>query len=98
MADAVFTWGEYDAKHFIDTLNNAYNKAVYWKMNLFKVPYGKAGMSFVSELARLFKAFVTGSDLESIALKAVTLIPILLLEKPACNLKAKDHTIKLCIL
>ena len=61
------------------TLNAAYAEAVHWKMNLFKVPYGKAGKSFVSELARLFKAFATGSALESIGLKAATLMPILLL-------------------
>jgi len=45
----------------------------------------------VSELARLFKAFATSSALESIALKAATLMPILLLQKPARKSKAKDH-------
>ena len=92
MADPVFTWGEYDAEQFTESLNAAYAEAVHWKINLFKVPYGKAGKSFVSELARLFKAFATSSALESIALKAATLIPILLLQKPAHNSKAKDHT------
>ena len=87
----MFTWGEYDSEHFTDTLNAAYAEAVHWKMNLFKVPYGKAGKSFVSELARLFKAFATGSALEPIALKAATLMPILLLQKPARKLKANVH-------
>ena len=89
MADPVFTWGEHDSEQFIDILNSAYVEAVHWKLNLFKVPYGKAGKSFISELARLFKAFGTGSALESIALKAATLIPILLLQKPARNSKVK---------
>lgn len=61
-------------------------------MNLFMVPYGKAVKSFVSELARLFKAFATASALESIALKAATLMPILLLQKPVSKSKAKDIT------
>ena len=60
-------------------------------MNLFKVPYGKAGKSFISELARLFKAFATSSALESVALRAATLMPILLLQKPARKSKVKDH-------
>lgn len=93
MADPVFTWGEYDSTVFTTTLNIAYAEAVHWKMNLFKVPYGKAGKAFVSELARLFKAFATSSALESIALKAATLAPILLLQKPARKSKAKDHII-----
>ena len=68
MADPVFTWGEHDATQFTDTANAAYAEAVHWRMNLFKVPYEKAGKSFVSELARLFKAFATSSALESVAL------------------------------
>ena len=81
MAYPVFTWGEYDSTHFIDTLNAAFSGAVHWKINLFKIPSEKAGKSFVSELTRLFKA--ANHALESIALKAATLMPILLLLKPA---------------
>ena len=91
MADPVFTWGELDSTQFTDILNAAFAEAVHWKTNLFKVPYGKAGKSFVSELAGLFKAFATSSALESVALKAATLMPILLLQKPARKSKAKDH-------
>ena len=70
MADPVFTWGEHDATQFTDTANAAYTEAVHWRMNIFMVPYGKAGKTFVSELARLFKAFATSYALvlESVAL------------------------------
>ena len=95
MADPVFTWGELDSTQFTDNLNAAFAEAVHWKMNVFRVPYGKAGKSFVSELARLFKAFATSSALESVALKAATLMPILLLQKPARKSKAKDHITRL---
>ena len=91
MADPVFTWGELDSTQFTDNLNAAFAEAVHWKMNLFKIPYGKAVKSFVSKLAGLFKAFATSSALESVALKAATLMPILLLQKPARKSKAKDH-------
>lgn len=64
---------------------------MHWKINCFKVPYGKAGKSFVSELARFFKAIATGSALESIALKAATLLPILLLQKLTQKSKARAH-------
>ena len=87
MSTPIFTWGELDSTSFT---NSANDEAVHWKMNLFRVPYGKAGKSFVSELARLFKSFAEGSALESVALKACTLMPILL-QKPARKSKPKDH-------
>ena len=83
MADPVFSWGELDSVHFVDTLTATYNEAIHWKPNLFKVPYGRVGKSFVFELARLFKSFATHTALESVALKAATLMPVLLLQKPA---------------
>jgi len=39
-------------------------------MNLFKVPLGNVGKSFVAELSRLYNAFASGSALESIVLIA----------------------------
>lgn len=62
---------------------------------MFKVPYGNVGKSFVFELARLYKAFATSSSLESIALKATIVLPILVLQKPSQNTKAKDLSISL---
>ena len=45
----------------------------------------------MSELSRLFQAFGIASTLESIALKAATVLPILLLQKPYRASKTKDH-------
>jgi len=64
---------------------------VHWRFNLFKLPQGNAGRSFVSKLARLYGAFTSGSALESIAFKAVTVLPLLVLKKPSCNSKITDH-------
>ena len=44
------------------------------------------------ELSRLFRAYAEGSTLESIALKACTVMPILLLQKPFKSSKQKDHS------
>ena len=90
MASPVFTWGACSSEPVIDALNTTYAEAVHWNMYYFKILYGKVGKSFVSELARLFNAFTAGSAMESIALKAVTLMPILLLQKPAHKSNAKD--------
>ncbi len=60
-ADPVFTWGEHDATLFIESLTTTYLEAIHWKINLFKIPYGGVGKSFVTELARLFHAFAEAS-------------------------------------
>ncbi len=91
-ADPVFTWGEHDATLFIESLTTTYLEAIHWKFNLFKIPYGGVGKSFVTELARLFRTFAEASALEAVALKAATIMPILLLQKPAKKSTAKDHT------
>ena len=45
----------------------------------------------MSELARLFHSVGEGSALESIALKAVFVVCALVLQKPSCNSKERDH-------
>ena len=85
-------WGSVDGGTFIDDLNRAYEEVTNWKSNSFKLPQGMQGKNFVSELARLFEAFATRSPLESIALKAATVIPILVLQKPRRNSKSREHS------
>ena len=61
------------------SLDEAYAEVVHWRRNTFLVPFRNAGKGFVSELGRLFRAYADGSALEAIALKACTVMPILLL-------------------
>lgn len=70
-----FTWGPHDSDSFYKSLKTAYKEVVHWKLNCFKVPLVKVGKSFVSEMARVYDAFATGSALESIALMAATILP-----------------------
>ena len=91
MAEPIFVWGSVDTDSFIKSLRSAYAKAVHWRRNCFKVPSGNIGNSFVSELARLYNAFATGSALESVAMEAAMTMPILLLQKPHRTSKMKDH-------
>ena len=64
---------------------------VHWRKNSFNIPHGKAGKTFTDELAHLFLAFASGSALESVALKAATVLHILTLLKPSRKSKPKDH-------
>ena len=43
-----FYWNEKPGTTFVNELNNAYDKIVYWRKNLFFLPTGAAGKSFVN--------------------------------------------------
>ena len=87
-----FSWGSCCGEVFCTRINSAYEEVVHWRRNLFQVPSGSAGKAFVSELARLFQAYADSSSLECIAMKAITVMPILLLQKPSRTSKSKDHS------
>ena len=76
MANPSFVWGSLSAHAFIRTISSAYSEVVHWKRNSFVVPYGNAGKKFVYELSTLYRAYAEGSALESIALKAITVMSI----------------------
>ena len=91
ISDATYAWGAYDSASFSSSLDAAYEEVVHWRPNFFKLPYGKTGKSFTSELARLYSAFASGSAMQSIALKATVVLPILMLQKPSAKSKTKEH-------
>ena len=86
-----FSWGMHDADSFIHSLTAAYSEVTHWRKNHFTVPLGNIGKKFVGELSRLFRAFAEQSALESVALVATTVLPILILQKPTFNSKPKDN-------
>ena len=53
------------------------------------------GEKYIEEITRLLKLWIQDSPLKSIALKAVNVIPALLLQKPSKNSKSKDHSLSL---
>ena len=77
-----FRWGNLDGNSFSRAIDKAYEETVHWKCNLFDVPRGNAGTLFVQETARLLDAYSHAIVLEGIALKAVMVLPALLLQKP----------------
>ena len=86
-----FVWGTIDGESLARSISCCYSETVHWKKNLFKIPSGKSGISFVKEMTRLFQAYADSSTLESIAIKAAMVMPVLPLQKPHPNSKAKDQ-------
>ena len=64
---------------------------IHWKCNIFLLPSGNAGRSFIQEMTSLLNAFADGSTMESVALKASFVMQMLLLRKPNKRSKAMDH-------
>ncbi len=86
-----FTWGSLDGPSCVSAITECYSAAVHWKPNLFRVPSGKVGDAFVSELSRLFNSYGSSySALESIALTAAMLLPLLLQQRPCKGAKRKE--------
>ena len=90
-----FRWGNLDGNSFSRPIDKAYEETVHWKCNLFDVPRGNAGTLFVQEIARLLDAYSHATALEGIVLKAVMVLPALLLQKPHPKAKSKDLSVRL---
>ncbi len=86
-----YTWGTLSGADFGHVIESIYEEAVHWRRNVFQLPSGEVGKSFITELARLFQAYAEGTGLESVTLTAAMVLPLLLLQKPHGQSKAKDH-------
>ena len=91
LAAATFTWSDLDSTSLAHSIDSAYAEIEHWRKNTFAVPYGMAGKQFVAELSRLYRAYAEGSALESSALKATTVMSILL-QKPFRTSKPRHHS------
>ena len=75
MAEPTFVWNDVDGVSFSSLVKSCYDVVVHWRRNVFKVPFGKVGASFVREQARLFHAH-DFSALETVALYAALIMPL----------------------
>ena len=86
-----FTWGSFSGSELFNAITRIYDEVIHWRHNLFVVSSGNACSSHVSELARLLQAFADGSSIESVCMKAVTILQVLALQKPSRTSKTRDH-------
>jgi hypothetical protein len=88
-----FSWGSLNGREFELLINEAYDEVVHWRHNLFEVPRGKCGNTFVTELCCLLEQYCDDTAMECIAMKAAMTLPALLLQRPHHRSKSKDHVI-----
>ena len=91
MLGPTFSWGGKSGHIFTSDLNVAYEKIVFFRQNIFKLPSGSVGKDFIRELTSLIRAWNSNSALRDIALKCVMVLPALLLQKPSRQSKSKEH-------
>ena len=75
-----------------DKVNEIYNEIAHFGRDIFKIPSGRAGKSFIKEYTFWLKQFNCSSDLYSIILKSFMVLPLLILQKRSVTSKAKDNS------
>ena len=90
--NATFLWGKKSGNEFIKDLDKIYDKIVFYKQNIFKLPSGAVGKNYIREITRLLRAWTTKSELKNVAWKCIMVMPSLLLQKPSRESKSKDHS------
>ena len=73
-------------------INSGYNEIVYWKKVLLLLPTGAAGIGSIEKMIRFINNWNYKSDLETIALKALMVMPGFLLQKTVLNLRLKENS------
>ena len=87
-------WGDYNKEDIYKTaVDNIYEKIVYWRRNLFKLPSGAVGKKFVAETTKWIEYWnVDATYYKDIALKVLMIMPALLLQKPNFKSTSKQHS------
>ncbi len=93
--DEFAVWGLLSLSNISQVINAIYEEVVFWKRNLFMLPSGKVGKEYVEECSRLINEWVNDGPLRLVAIKALMIMPSLLLQKPSRTSKSKEHAEKL---
>ena len=80
---------------FIKIIDSTYDEITHWRKNLFKLPSGKGGKMFITELTKWLETFNVKGHHYNIAIKVFMILSAILLQKPTKNSKAKEHSQKL---
>ena len=80
-----------DGETFCEFINKAYDYAVHWQRNIFKLPSGKAGKAFIKLQTGWLARFNNKDSFMGIAIKVYMTLPMILLQRISPHLKAKEN-------
>ena len=72
-------------------VSTAYEEIVLWRKNIFDLPKGHVGKQFVAEMTRLIDSWNNKSAKREYALKALMIMPALLLQKTTAKAKTSQN-------
>ena len=81
----------FDKTYLKSKIKEAYEKVIYWRRNLFEIPKGKHGKAFVQELTTWINRWCDKTKYQVIAFDALSILPILLLQKTSKKAKSKQN-------
>ena len=84
-------WGQLKGTEISKAVTRAYYKTARWKRNIFYLPTGQVGQSFIEEVTKVIQKFNSDSALAPVALMMLTIMFPLLLQKPSAKSKTADH-------
>ena len=67
-------------------------RRITWKKNLFMVPSGQRGKTFIREVTQHLEEFARGTKHQIVSMSSIIIKPVLLLQKPRFETKAKEHS------
>ena len=70
--------------------DEVYNMVVYWRKSLFLLSSGSTGKRFIEEMTILINSWTFRSEQDTIVMKALMVLPTLLLEKTSFTSKSKN--------
>ena len=79
-------------KAFTTAIDQEYEEMVTWRKNIFLVPTGKAGKTFIKLISEWLNNFNIANSFQGIAIKVVMILPNLPLQKPSSTRKSKEHS------
>lgn len=87
------TWGNISQESLCNAVNGLYDQIAHFRRIIFNVPSGRAGKNLIEEQTFWIKQFNSNSDLNSIALKVIMVLPTLILKKnPSATSKSNEHS------
>ena len=87
-----FHWGNVMGQAFCEDIQTAYEAQSFWRKNTFSPPSGHAGTEFMKKHTRLLRADKDRTPMEHVALKAIKVMPSLLLQKPHAKAGSKEFS------
>ena len=76
---------------FINQVSEAYDAIVYWKNNFFELPKCSFGKDFIHEMTILINTWNSGGPGHNICIKALMIMPALLLQRSSKKAKTADN-------